>query len=110
MRCRFPPRQTWRGACTIKAIHDKCRSLSTRPALQDALIDGVTGCVDSGNEPFELDPEKHHIDVRQLVIQQNKIGWQQIFLGRFSWKWSDMQDDFYAVRREPGKTKRSTGQ
>ena len=109
MRCRSPPRQTWRE-CTIRAIHDKCRSLSTRPAIQDALIDGVTGWLDSGDDTFELDPAKYHIDVRQLVTQQNKIGWQQIFLGRFGWKWSDMQDDFYAARREPGKTKRLTGQ
>jgi hypothetical protein len=31
-------------------------------------------------------------------------------LGRFSWKWSDLQDDFYAVRRKPGKMKQLTGQ
>jgi hypothetical protein len=109
IRCGSTERQAWR-ARTIQAIHTKCQSLSTRPALQDVLIDGITGWLENGEAVFQLNPEKYHCDVRQLVIQQNTIGWQQIFLGRFSWKWSDMQDDFYAVRREPGKPKRLTGQ
>jgi hypothetical protein len=111
--CTVPLRHGKHGAtgCTTKEIQDKCISLSTRPSIQNALIDGITGWLKSGDDAFSIDPVKYHIDVRHAVSRQNQIGWQQIFLGRFSWKWSDMLDEFYAVRREPGtKMKRLTGQ
>ena len=42
MRCIETPQQTWREF-TVKAVRtDKRQSLSTRPALQDVLIAGVT--------------------------------------------------------------------
>jgi hypothetical protein len=109
MRCTSIQRHAWRQA-TIKVVKEKCQSLSTRPALQEVLIAGVSGWLNSNEDTFNLDPEPYHQDMRQLISQQNKIGWKQLFLGRFSWKWSDMQDDFYAARREPGKMKRLTGQ
>ena len=109
MRCNASPRQKWRDA-TVKAITEKCQSLSTRPALKEAMIAGISGWLHSDDERYTLDPMQHHHDMRQLIHQQNLIGWHQVFLGRFSWKWSDLQDDFYAVRREPGKMKRLTGQ
>ena len=93
MRCNSPARQTWRDS-TTKAIQDKCTILSTRPALEKALIHGITGWLQSDDDTFYLDPMQYHTDVRQAVSQQNKIGWHHIFLGRFSWKWSDTQDVF----------------
>jgi hypothetical protein len=82
MRCTSPARQTWRDG-TTKAKFDKCTTLSTRPAVQNALIDGITGWLKSGDDAFSLDPVQYHIDVRHAVSQQNKIGLQQIFLGQF---------------------------
>ena len=85
MRCTAAPQQTWRDG-TVKAVTEKCQSLSTRPAMKEVLIDGVSGWLHSDEERFVLDRSKHHHDMRQLICQQNLIGWQQLFLGQFSWK------------------------
>ena len=109
MRCPAKNRQSWRDN-TVKAVTIKCQSLSTRPAVQAVLIAGLNGWLQCNDERFELDASKYHHDMQHLIHHQNLIGWQQLFLGRFSWKWSDLQDDFYAVRREPSKMKRLSGQ
>jgi hypothetical protein len=49
--------------------------------------------------------------VHRAICQQNLIGWQHLFLGRFSYEWSDIQDAFYATHhRKTGTPKRRTGQ
>jgi hypothetical protein len=45
-----------------------------------------------------------------LICQQNLIGWNQVFNGRFSMIWSDLQDNFYARSHSPDNPKRRTGQ
>jgi hypothetical protein len=44
------------------------------------------------------------------VFQQNAIGWDHIFLGRFSQEWGSLQDKYYARRAHTTETKRYTGQ
>ena len=47
--------------------------------------------------------------------QQNEIGWNQLFLGRFTKEWADLQDNYYAQKRleqtdeENKKIKKMTG-
>ena len=44
---------------------------------------------------------------RRLFVQQNSIGWRQIFSGRFGTEWERLQDDYYGIN--PEKRKRCTG-
>jgi hypothetical protein len=62
MRCTKTHRQTWQQT-TIKAVTDKCQSLSTRPALQEVLIAGVNGWLNSNEEKIDLDPAPYHQDI-----------------------------------------------
>jgi hypothetical protein len=50
------------------------------------------------------------LEVRCLVFQQNSIGWEQLFLGRFSNSWGSLQDAYYARRAHSIESKRQTGQ
>ena len=46
---------------------------------------------------------------QRLIRQQNNIGWKQIFLGRFSYEWSEMQEVFYVTRPHVNPKKRRKG-
>ena len=39
-----------------------------------------------------LDPSHYHPDYTTLIIQQNAIGWNNLFKGRFSQEWSHIQE------------------
>jgi hypothetical protein len=93
------------------AVASKSEKLDTRPALQQVLLTGIRGWLASSrNNAFVLDPTQFHIEMRKLISQQNQIGWNQLFLGRFCWEWSDLQDTHYTVQQAQGKKNRHTGQ
>jgi hypothetical protein len=62
------------------------------------------------NSKFRVDPGDFPKAYRRLIMQQNRIGWEHIFQGRFSTEWSLLQDDFYAnqLNHKPNQ-KRRTG-
>jgi hypothetical protein len=51
-------------------------------------------------------------DVRQIILQQNFIGWRQLFNGRFAIEWARVQDDYYHNKVGPtnARQNRSTRQ
>jgi hypothetical protein len=57
---------------------------------------------DQETPDITLDPTDYPTEVNKLIRQQNAIGWKQLWLGRFSEEWSDIQDNFYA-RKQNGK-------
>ena len=109
LRCSHSPRQKWRDG-VIRAVTSKCEKLDTRPALQRVLLAGISGWFASTNNAFTLDPAEFHIEMNKVILNQNQLGWNQVFLGRFCWDWSDLQDTYYAVQRAKGKKNRHTGQ
>jgi hypothetical protein len=42
----------------------------------------------------QLSPYDFPISYRLLISQQNKIGWRQLFHGRFATEWSRLHDDY----------------
>jgi hypothetical protein len=38
-------------------------------------------------------------DVRHLLVQQNAIGWRQLFSGRFSIEWARLKQEYYYKHR-----------
>ena len=108
MRCTHGPQQQWRNT-TLVAVETKSEKLGTRPALKRVLLAGINGWLDSNNNAFVLDPAQFHFELKQVIAKQNQIGWNQFFLGRFCWEWSDVQDAYYAVQRAQGKKNKHTG-
>ncbi|KAI2510586.1 hypothetical protein MHU86_3854 [Fragilaria crotonensis] len=49
---------------------------------------------------IELRPEQYHPTLRGIITQQNRIGWKQLFLGRFGIAWSQHQTRHYMAHGE----------
>ena len=82
----------------------------TMPALQTLLLTTVEAWMLSDDAAIQVNPYDHDDSIRQVVIQQNRIGWRQLFNGRFGKAWSKHQDQYYDSRRKPGaKPNISTG-
>jgi hypothetical protein len=81
------------------------------------LLNVLTSALQSWfqHDPFSTTPFQMHIDgasipLRHLLFQQNQIGWDHVFQGRFSQAWSEMQDDYYARRAQSTESpKKRTG-
>ena len=58
---------------------------------------------------IEVSPILYPVDVRQLLLEQNSIGWRQLFSGRFSIEWSKIQRQYYSKHRNKVGNKRRDG-
>ena len=113
LKCPHESRVTWRTQ-VVKTVAEKCDSLSTRPLLKAVLSDALMGWLQHATDDYSLNFRNYPADVHRLIQQQNELGWQQLFLGRFSNEWSDLQDNFYAQKAAENehtkqKTKKQTG-
>jgi len=83
------------NACerALKSILDY---FETRSYLADILIAGITAWFD-GRQDLDstIFPSSYH----RLIIQQNSIGWRQLFNGRLSLEWSRLQGDYLFTSR-----------
>ena len=71
------------------------------------LNDALTGWLQHDNDEYILNFRNYPPEVHRLIKQQNELAWQQLFLWRFSNKWSDLQDNFYVQKdAENVQTKR----
>ena len=121
--CDHTSRAEWRTQLPI-SVATKCGTLKTRSILTLILCEGLKGWMEHTltDYAYELNPSAYPRDVRRLIRQQNEIGWQQLFLGRFSKEWADLQDTHYVQKaaeaaeqmteaeRKQKKTKTQTGQ
>ena len=109
LQCPHPTRAQWRRQ-VVSELKQTCHKWKTNPDLRDILIDGIIGWWSSADIiDYELPTAVYDDKYTRLINQQNRTGWNQIFLGRFSWEWSDTQDDFYATRQDINPKKRLTG-
>jgi hypothetical protein len=77
----------------------------TRPALAAILIEGLLSQLRNLAPNFSEHSQIYH----KLLIQQHKLGWHQIFLGRLAVEWRELQDDFLSTisnrkKEHSGKT------
>jgi exonuclease III len=63
----------------------------------------------SATEEIILDPQAYPPQVAHLILEQNAIGWRQLFNGRFSREWSKIQDMAYTRAPPPEGQQRRTG-
>ncbi|KAI2507020.1 hypothetical protein MHU86_7405 [Fragilaria crotonensis] len=111
LRCTSEAHTSWR-ASMVHVVARKCDDLHTMPRLKDILLQALREWFLHSNEevPYQLNaPSTASAAIRRLVYQQNAIGWEHVFLGRFSSDWSSLQDEYYARRAHSIDTKRQTG-
>jgi hypothetical protein len=97
-RCRHAVREEWRSQLLIE-VTKRCHQLRTMPSLQKLLLQAISKwLVDKPkfDTPFQMAVEGYTPAVSRIILQQNAIGWDHIFQGRFSASWSDLQDTYYA--------------
>ena len=46
-----------------------------------------------------LNPDDYQASVQQIIVHQNRIGWSQLFMGRFSVTWTQQQRRYQSSQR-----------
>ena len=107
IRCPAPPRAEWRRTVweAIDLFHIEYR---TAPLLSHVLRSAL-GDWFQEESVIEVSPILYPMDVRKLILEQNAIGWRQLFSGRFSIEWSQIQHRYYSKHRKKVGNKRRDG-
>ena len=101
LRCASPVRSAWRQTFLIQ-IEQFLIEKQTKPSLQHRLLDSIELWMSSDTVDIQVNPNDYEADLQQVITQQNAIGWQQLFLGRFGTAWSRTQDHYYESRQQIG--------
>jgi hypothetical protein len=97
IRCEHANRLDWRKKFLTR-LRDFCIQSNTSSLLSGLLLDGLRKWFSSSSTDITILPENYHPTLRQIIRQQNKIGWAQIFSGRFGTAWSKHQK-YYATNQ-----------
>ena len=81
----------------LTSLTNRCAALKTDPTLSRILIDGLHNWLHTDET---LIPNTYPAKYEKLVRQQNRIGWRQLFSGRFSCEWTRHQNDYSFVRQQ----------
>jgi len=97
LRCPHPRRAEWRDQF-LAAIAVKGVSLRSDPRLIQILTQGTQWWLQGNNEGYDVTavPVKY----QRLVVEQNAIGWRQVFSGRMSGEWARLQSDYTFVQTQ----------
>jgi hypothetical protein len=85
--CSTPCRKKWRAKFTT-TLRKKAEKLNTRPNLILIMVEGAMQFL-QGRHSY--DPQEVPAKYRELVKQQNKIGWLNFLRGRWSLEWTRLQ-------------------
>ena len=98
IRCKHANRLAWRNAF-LTSLRNFCLQSNTSPLLSVLLLNGIRQWFSSSTTDITLLPKNYHPTLQQIVRQQNKIGWAQIFSGRFGKAWSADHQKNYATNQ-----------
>jgi hypothetical protein len=103
LRCPAPMRNKWRHSF-LTSLDTFCLKTPTAPPLRTLLLEAVRAWLYHGtDEAYTPDISHYPTSLRSLIMQQNAIGWRQLFNGRFSVQWSIIQDEYlYRTRADRG--------
>ena len=97
--CEHPSRVQWRTTF-LTELRDLHIQTNTSPQLSALMLQGVRRWFGSRRgERIALAPDDYHPTLRTLICQQNQIGWDQMFLGRFSKEWCRHQTQHFHHNR-----------
>ena len=94
LRCTHPDAVTWRAEFRTD-LTDFHRRTQTSPELDRLLTTALNEWFHTTSEDIQVDSIPFSDELRNLIIEQNAIGWRQIFSGRFSKEWSVVQQAQY---------------
>jgi hypothetical protein len=111
IRCPHRTRGEWRTQLLAR-LRDSFLHSNTSPMLCKLMLDGLRQWFDSSDNDVNLCPDEYHPQMRQIILQQNKIGWAQVLLGRFSAAWESQQRRYQLTQRgeEDDRSQNSTWQ
>lgn len=87
-QCTHPDREEWRLK-TLRKMRKHMDDVTTDPHLQEMFLEGLE-CWMRGTE---LNREKHLARHRELVTQQDSIGWDNLLKGRLANQWKKKQTE-----------------
>jgi hypothetical protein len=90
-------RNDWRTTL-IKDLKNTLQHTDMQPDLSLMIIQGIRGALLDPN--YQMQEEQRKPRFKQIVKEQNQIGWNQLFKGRFSHKW--VQCQHIHTQLEPG--------
>lgn len=87
---RCPGRKRWQSMLRID-LRKQSEKLDTDPILSEILLEGLQTWLNGTN--VVLSP-RYSTRYRTLIQQQTKIGWNQLFYGRWAKTWRLLQDEY----------------
>lgn len=101
IRCPSPARNVWRHEL-LTSLSAWCIEHHTQPLLQQLLLDSLRHWMYYNREdavPYSPICAEHSPTLSRLIQSQTRIGWRQLFNGRFSQEWSNIQDSYLYCQR-----------
>ena len=110
IRCPASPLAEWRRKFCWGAIDKFHAEHRTAPLLIHVLRSAMEDWCQVESDQA-VSPILYPLDVRQLLLEQNAIGWRQLFSGRFSLEWSKIQHAcyYYSKHRQKARNQRRDG-
>ena len=111
MRCQSAARSRWRRELMVK-LSEACAKHHTYEPLKRLLLTAVRQWLYPEENPLDEPPhcDRYEEELHPLIRTQTKIGWRQIFNGRFCQQWSDIQSEHLYCIRHHLSVKNQTGQ
>ena len=91
LRCPSAAHNQWRHKL-LTTLTEACITHHTYEPLKNLLLEAVRQWLYPGQEPHQAPQGEHYaLELRSLIAAQTRIGWPQLFNGRFSRNWADIQ-------------------
>ncbi len=111
VRCPAVNRNSWRHKFLTK-LSDACIIHHTYGPLQNLLLEAICQWLYSGTDTPEDNPHsaQYSEELGPLIRAQTRIGWRQLFNGRFCKQWGDVQNAHLYRSRHQVSTQTHSGQ
>ena len=81
-----------------------CRETQTDPELQTLLRTGWEQWYSTTDDDIQLSIHDFSPRLHRIINQQDRIGWRQLFNGRFGTEWSRVQQNAYDRHQQGNDT------
>jgi hypothetical protein len=98
LQCAHPSRAVWRKKLSV-TLSKMCVTLQTDPILKSVLLNGISCWLQ--HTPFDTDGIPSNYD--SLIMEQQEIGWYNIFLAQFTKQWAVCQSNYLKTQNNTAK-------